>query len=348
LWSVAYDWGGLNIEAFRLINGAASAWMESAIIGMSAAGSYWGAPLLFLALLIRGWHLETNGHHDMAALTFRQLRRFVIGFVIAWIVVAFFKLTLNVPRPLAVMDGAVNVAGAPEFAFGFPSGHAAYTALAIWTVWTLLGRRGRIALVALGGLVAWARIASGAHFPADVVWGALLGGAAALVADRVTVAPRPSLWLALSAAIVGLDQLTKSAIIGGLEYSSQVPITSFFDLVHTRNTGAAFSLFADGTGWQTWFLAVFAVGVSAVLAWRLFKPLPRIEAASYCLIIGGALANGVDRAMNGYVTDFLSFYWRDYYWPAFNLADVAICGGAILLLSSTLLFDRQKAVPTGA
>lgn len=336
------------MEAFKLINGSASAWMESAIVALSAAGSYWGAPLLFLALLIRGWHLETSGRYDAAATTFRQLRRFAIGFVIAWTVVAVFKLTLNVPRPLAVMDGAINVAGAPEYAFGFPSGHAAYTTLAIWAVWTLLGHRSRIVLVILGGLIAWARIASGAHFPADVVWGMLLGGAAALVADRVTVAPRPALWLALSAAIVGLDQLTKSAIIGELEYSSQVPITSFFDLVHTRNTGAAFSLFADGTGWQTWILAVLALGVSAVLAWRLFRPLPRIEAASYCLIIGGALANGVDRAMNGYVTDFLSFYWRDYYWPAFNLADVAICGGAILLVSSTLLFDRQTPVQTGA
>ena len=103
-WSAAYDWGGLNVEAFKLINGSAPAWMESAIVGLSAAGSYWGAPLLFLTLLIRGWHLDINGRHEAAAITFRQLRRFAIGFVLAWIVVAFFKLTLNVPRPLAVID----------------------------------------------------------------------------------------------------------------------------------------------------------------------------------------------------------------------------------------------------
>lgn len=347
-WTAAYDWGGYNVEAFRLINGAATGWMEPLLVAVSATGSYWGAPVLFLVLLIRGWHLDTHGNHDVAASTFRQLRRFVIGFAIAWVVVAFFKLTLNVPRPLALLEGSVNVAGSPEFAFGFPSGHAAYTALAIWSVWPLVARRGRVALIALAGLVAWARIASGAHFPADVVWGALMGSAAAFVADQVTKAPRPSVWLSLSAATVVLDQVTKAAIVNGLEYSSQVPITSFFDLVHTRNTGAAFSLFANGSGWQTWFLTLLALAVSAVLAWRLYKPLPRIEAASYCLILGGAMANAIDRGMNGYVTDFLSFYWRDYYWPAFNLADVAICGGAILLGASALLFDRPKSVRTGA
>jgi signal peptidase II len=342
LWSAFYDWGSLNVELFRIINGATFPWMEPVLIGLTAIGSYWGAPALFLLLLLLGWRRALNDQHDLSAHTFRQIRRFVVGFAITWVVVAFFKLTLNVPRPLSAIGGAINVAGDPEYMYGFPSGHAAYTMLAIFILWPIVGRPYRYALLTAGALVAWARIASGAHFPADILWGAAIGACSAYVATRVTADPKPSTWLGLAAAIVGLDQLTKSAVIKGISYDTFVPVTSFFDLVHTRNTGAAFSLFAQGSGWQTWFLIVLAFIVSAWLAWRLTKPTLRLEAAGYCLILGGGVANAIDRLINGYVTDFLSFYWRDWYWPAFNLADVAISSGAALLIASTVLFDRPS------
>ena len=113
-------------------------------------------------------------------------------------------------------------------------------------------------------------------------------------------------------------------------------------MIHTQNTGAAFSLFANFGGVQTIFLTMVAYIVSAWLAWKLLHPLPSLEAAGYSLILGGALANAIDRTMNGFVTDFLSFYWNNWYWPAFNLADIAITSGAALLLASSLLFTPKR------
>lgn len=342
MWSTFYDWGGLNIEIFRLINDATLPWMDVPIVTISALGSYWGAPAMFLLLLLLSWRWGINRQHEISTLALLQSRRFVIAFIICWLMVAFFKLTLNFQRPLAAIGGTVNIAGDPEYAYGFPSGHAAYTALAIAILWPLMAKRLRYALLAFALLLGWARIAGGAHFPADVLWGAAVGLVSALIASRVTATPGPATWIGLSAAILALDQFTKSAVIKGISYQSVVPVTSFFDLIHTRNTGAAFSLFAQGSGWQVWFLTIVAFVVSAWLVWRLLQPAPRLEAAGYCLVLGGAMANAVDRAMNGYVTDFLSFYWQGWYWPAFNLADVAISSGAILLILSMVLFDRAR------
>ena len=93
-------------------------------------------------------------------------------------------------------------------------------------------------------------------------------------------------------------------------------------------------------GSDIFFIAI-ALGVSLWLALALLKPMPALQAAAYSLILGGALGNVLDRIGRGYVVDYLDVHWRDWHWPAFNLADVGITCGAALLLATA--FGGSKA-----
>ena len=139
-------------------------------------------------------------------------------------------------------------------------------------------------------------------------------------------------WWALAFVVAALDQLIKVTVQVQLPYGASIPITSFWNLVHVGNTGAAFSMLAEAGGWQRHFLVALALGVSMWLGWMLRRPLPAFEATAYSLIAGGALGNVVDRVFRGHVVDFLDFHWGAWHWPAFNLADTAITLGAVTLL----------------
>jgi signal peptidase II len=143
-------------------------------------------------------------------------------------------------------------------------------------------------------------------------------------------------WLILSAVIIVLDQITKWYAVQNLGYGERVPvIAGFFDWTMAHNTGVAFSMFADGEVWTRWGLSGFALLVSigfAIALARLSKH-ERYSALAFALVIGGAVGNIVDRVRLGYVVDFILWYWRDWHWPAFNIADSAIvCGAAVLIL----------------
>ena len=114
-------------------------------------------------------------------------------------------------------------------------------------------------------------------------------------------------------------------------------------MVHFWNTGAAFSFLADAGGWQRYFFIVIALIVSMVLALILRKPRANSEALGYSLILGGAVGNLIDRAFRGHVIDYLDFYWQSWHWPAFNLADIGIVGGATMLILSSLLTPNAEA-----
>jgi len=142
------------------------------------------------------------------------------------------------------------------------------------------------------------------------------------------------LWLWLSVLIILLDQTLKFIIKQHFPYGSVHPVTSFLDLVHLRNYGAAFSFLDIANGQQRWLLSLVSLVVSIILLiWLLrLKKGYRWRAAALALIIGGALANFWGRISVGYVVDFLYFHIGRYYWPAFNIADSAICIGAIILI----------------
>ena len=144
--------------------------------------------------------------------------------------------------------------------------------------------------------------------------------------------PQRMLWYSSAIAVVVIDQAAKSYIdlMTPLGWSREV--TSFFNLVHVLNPGAAFSFLAGAGGWQRWFFLAIALSASAWLIWMLSKPLRKLESLSYSLILGGAVGNAFDRAARGHVIDYLDFHLRGWHWPAFNIADVAIVSGAAALV----------------
>ena len=145
--------------------------------------------------------------------------------------------------------------------------------------------------------------------------------------------PRNALpWLGVSALVIVLDQLSKAWVLATLPEFQPVPVVDgFWNWFRTYNTGAAFSFLSDAGGWQKYVFVVLAIVVSAALA-RALSRMPRAEwktALPFALVIGGALGNVIDRLLHGHVVDFIQWYWRGHYWPAFNIADSAIVGGAI-------------------
>ncbi len=153
----------------------------------------------------------------------------------------------------------------------------------------------------------------------------------------------PWLWWTLSLAIASADQAFKSAVAGSLPVGTVIPLAPFFNLVHFWNTGAAFSFLADAGGWQRYVFIAIALIISMALALILRKPQPKSEALGYSLILGGAVGNLIDRAFRGHVIDYLDFYWQSWHWPAFNLADIGIVGGAAMLILSSLLTPNAIA-----
>ena len=152
-------------------------------------------------------------------------------------------------------------------------------------------------------------------------------------------------WLWLSLLVLVLDQASKFHFEGTLSlYQQIVVIPDYFSWTLAYNTGAAFSFLADSSGWQRWLFALIALVVSAVLVvWlKRLKPTEIWLAVALALVLGGALGNLVDRVLFGHVVDFILVHWQHrWYFPAFNVADMAITGGAILLALD--MFKSEKS-----
>ena len=154
---------------------------------------------------------------------------------------------------------------------------------------------------------------------------------------------RFTVWMAVALVVVIADQVTKLAIIEHIEHYAKVPLTSFINLTHQRNYGAAFSFLAGAGGWQRWFFTVVAVAVSAFILHWLYR-LPREErvtALALSLILGGAIGNLIDRLYFGHVIDYIQVWFGSWPFPAFNIADASISIGAALLILSAFTSGRQ-------
>ncbi|MGY8895888.1 MAG: signal peptidase II [Gammaproteobacteria bacterium] len=149
----------------------------------------------------------------------------------------------------------------------------------------------------------------------------------------------------LSLILVIADQLTKMMVLGSLELYESIEITSFFSLTHVHNYGAAFSFLADEDGWQQYFLVSISVIASiAIILWmRKTSTKQPYKLIALSLILSGAIGNLIDRAVFGFVIDFINLHYQDFYWPVFNVADTAITLGVILLL--LVDFKQDKAKP---
>jgi signal peptidase II len=153
-------------------------------------------------------------------------------------------------------------------------------------------------------------------------------------------------WIALAIAVIVADQLTKWAIVEWVPLYDKVPINSFMNLTHQRNTGAAFSFLAGAGGWQRWFFVALATAVSGLITgwlWQVRRDGQVPLAAGLSLVLGGAIGNLIDRARLGYVTDFIQVWFGDWAFPSFNIADSAITvGAAFLIIDALFLSGRVK------
>jgi len=162
---------------------------------------------------------------------------------------------------------------------------------------------------------------------------------------KTPTTPRYLVWMTLAAVVVFADQLSKLAIIKWIALYEKVPLNSFINLTHQRNTGAAFSFLADAGGWQRWFFVVLASVVSVVIAvwlWRIRNSGYRVLAAGLALVLGGAVGNLIDRIYLGYVTDFIQVWFGSWAFPSFNIADAGISVGAALLIIDALFISGRE------
>lgn len=151
-------------------------------------------------------------------------------------------------------------------------------------------------------------------------------------------------WLLLALGVIVLDQASKQAVLAKFVYGEQLAIIpGFFNLTLAFNTGAAFSFLADAGGWQRHFFTILAIVISAGIVWLLRK---HADEPRFCLqlslVLGGALGNAIDRLLYGHVVDFIQVYYQQWYYPAFNIADSAICIGVVLMLIDGFLLREKK------
>lgn len=154
------------------------------------------------------------------------------------------------------------------------------------------------------------------------------------------------MWMVVAVAIVIADQVTKWAIVEWIPLYDKVPLNSFINLTHQKNTGAAFSFLAQAGGWQRWFFVVLAAGVSAVIAvwlWRIRNDGQTVLAAGLAMVLGGAIGNLIDRIVLGHVTDFIQVWFGGWAFPSFNVADAGISVGAALLIIDALFLSGKDS-----
>ncbi|MGH7063560.1 MAG: signal peptidase II [Stellaceae bacterium] len=152
-----------------------------------------------------------------------------------------------------------------------------------------------------------------------------------------------TLGLAVAIVVVILDQLSKAAILGFFAaHPFSEPLTPFFGLVLAYNRGMSFGFFNAGAGgFNALFFSLAAAAIVVALIWWLVRVTSPFLAVAIGLIIGGAVGNVIDRLRLGAVVDFLDFHVGLWHWPAFNLADSAICVGVAAMLLDGLLLRRQ-------
>ena len=150
--------------------------------------------------------------------------------------------------------------------------------------------------------------------------------------------------LTVSALVLILDQVTKIYIDRTMElHSSITVIEGFLNITYLRNKGAAFGMLANSSFRLPFFILVSTVAVVVIMfVIKRLREDQRLAAVSLSLIYSGALGNLIDRVRLGEVIDFLDVHWQGHHWPAFNVADSAICVGVFLLAIDMIREERRE------
>jgi len=157
-------------------------------------------------------------------------------------------------------------------------------------------------------------------------------------------------WLWLSAFIVALDQLAKWFVVSHFALFEILPVGPLLNVTRLHNEGAAFGLLAQAGGWQRWFFLALAGVIGVAIVWWL-RSLPARGnpwlSIGLAMILGGALGNAYDRFVQGHVVDFLHFHLGEWFFPAFNVADIGITTGAIMLVIDALMHTQRTKAKAG-
>lgn len=151
-------------------------------------------------------------------------------------------------------------------------------------------------------------------------------------------------WLWLTIIFLVIDQITKYLVVSSMELYQSIEVFSFFNIFYVQNPGAAFSFLADQDGWQRWFFTAIATIASIVfIVWLAKTPKEnKLLCIAFAFLLSGAIGNLIDRALFGYVIDFLDFYIGNNHWPAFNVADSAIFIGAALMICDSFMGNESE------
>ena len=135
------------------------------------------------------------------------------------------------------------------------------------------------------------------------------------------------------------DVITKQLVFYSIDLNNFIPVTFYLDLAHIHNFGISFGLLSGLV--SPWFLIFIGLFVTGLIYYMMKRTNNKMEKIGLLIIIAGALSNIFDRAINGYVIDFIYLHYRDFYWPAFNFADIYISVGVFIVVLQ-LLKDLHK------
>ena len=152
-------------------------------------------------------------------------------------------------------------------------------------------------------------------------------------------------YLLLAAMVVVIDQITKQMAYQSLGGNPSVDVLPVLKFALVLNQGAAFGFLNDAGGWQRFFFIALALLFSIVLLVWIWREMERNRGLTIglSLVLGGAVGNLIDRSMLGYVIDFIVLHFKGWYFPAFNIADMAITFGAIILIVDSIFLSNKKS-----
>ncbi len=142
--------------------------------------------------------------------------------------------------------------------------------------------------------------------------------------------------------LIIIDFTIKKIVFNYLALNSFIPIIYFLDIVHIHNYGISFGLFSGLI--PSWVIILIGSVITAFLIYMMINTSNETEKWGLAVIVAGALSNIVDRGMNNYVLDFIYLHYKDFYWPAFNFADIYITFGVLMILYQVLKELKKKFI----
>ena len=146
--------------------------------------------------------------------------------------------------------------------------------------------------------------------------------------------------ISIFSILIFLDLISKFFVKHNLALNQYIELNNFLNLVYVQNYGVSFGLFSGFV--SHWLLIIIGLIIVLLIFYLMIISRNKLEKLAYFIIIIGAISNIVDRTINTFVIDFISIHYENYYWPAFNLADIYITIGIIVLIISFFIRSEES------